>query len=356
MRPVTRLQALLSTAASPSTIQAFRLAQVKARVPFILALAAEAARVVPSDIDRLRGALNELLITYDGGADVPCMSRIQTEITSFVGGFRHAGCFKRQAGAQSYQRLPVEILLDRLQYNAAGLRTLVAHRLPPNADNDVATSGSYVRRCSLSALLVGVLRQLEPFCIEKFGVCPPTRIELDYAKASQTLTALHSTDELAEFESMHGAREEEAPFFLVGVPDFAAFAMTELIKNAYYAAIQRYTAAGVDDAPPITLVLAASPHWATFRVSDRGLGYRQLAAAVTEFSYFNSDAETREQPNYQYSREFGVPFSGLGLGLVRANLYARYHGGSVALLSCPGYGVVAQASFERSGTVGSDIW
>jgi signal transduction histidine kinase len=78
--------------------------------------------------------------------------------------------------------------------------------------------------------------------------------------------------------------------------------------------------------------------------------------AITQFSFFNTTAHVGAgEPTYQYSRDFGVPFAGKGLGLVRTRLYARYHGGSLALFSQPGYGTTALLALEKSGAVSSDF-
>jgi hypothetical protein len=50
-----------------------------------------------------------------------------------------------------------------------------------------------------------------------------------------------------------------------------------------------------------------------------------------------------------------VPFTGLGIGLARSALFARFHGGGVTLLSQPGGGVDALAWFDKTGNGSLDV-
>ena len=60
-------------------------------------------------------------------------------------------------------------------------------------------------------------------------------------------------------------------------------------------------------------------------------------------------AISAEDAGWTYSREHGAPFTGLGLGLPRARVYARFMGGGTAVISQPGGGCDALAWWDAAG-------
>ena len=60
--------------------------------------------------------------------------------------------------------------------------------------------------------------------------------------------------------------------------------------------------------------------------------------------------EVQGEPNYTYSKNFGAKFSGYGVGLPMARLYARVAGGDVGISCLPGHGTDATLIINRLGT------
>jgi signal transduction histidine kinase len=247
--------------------------------------------------------------------------------------------------AASWAESPVHPWLDGLQMRSAALRVVASSSLQARTT---------VRSFDLVKLVRDSTAEIAAFCVEKYGVAPAVNVHV--------ATTTTSSSSSSSSSSSPSPSSPVAP--MLGVPDFARFAYTELLKNAMRAMLDRYTTAGVDDAPPIAVTVAYAGGRVSVRVDDVGAGLRgwgagsgqeAAAGAVTRFPYFTSTAAGREQPNYQYSREFGVPFTGHGLGLVRARLFAVLHGGGLAVLSQPGAGTSALLWFDRGGTAMTDV-
>ncbi len=56
------------------------------------------------------------------------------------------------------------------------------------------------------------------------------------------------------------------------------------------------------------------------------------------FDAFFTTKPYDSNPNYHYSREFGVPFYGAGFGLFKSKLYLDFHGLSIHMESIAGEG------------------
>jgi hypothetical protein len=178
-------------------------------------------------------------------------------------------------------------------------------------------------------LLSDVIHSVKSASVEKYGCAP--QITLHY---------LHSND---------------PPIPFIGVPGLVAHAASELLKNAVKAQVDRYGVLGIEDAYPIviSLEITSSPAMLSITVADQGIG---LASPITSFPFFasawkdSSGTEKVEGSDWRYSRNFGAPLFGAGVGLARTFIHARVHGGSLTLtpLSADG-GCLARVTFQRQG-------
>jgi len=195
---------------------------------------------------------------------------------------------------------------------------------------------------SLAALARAGAEDVRAFCVEKFGAAPEVLVDAGGGGGG-------------------GGGERT----LVGVPALLRFALAELLKNSLRATLARFSPAGADDAPPVRVRLRADARLLHLEVEDSGCGLAGLALPAEEggggggvgggaaFPLFLEDARAaraREEIDYKYSREFGAPFSGLGLGLARADVYARLHGGRLSLRAAAGGLTVAGFSLRRDGS------
>ncbi|KAL6761715.1 hypothetical protein V8C86DRAFT_2530647 [Haematococcus lacustris] len=129
----------------------------------------------------------------------------------------------------------------------------------------------------------------------------------------------------------------------------------EMLKNAMSALINKWGAWDVDEADPVSVIIAgphaapswlrvpraaispakedagqrdtAASEWFTVTITDTGGG---MAAAQLEHSlhYFATSHASRA-PQYGYSREHGAQFHGKGVGMPLSRAYARFMGGDM---------------------------
>lgn len=229
-------------------------------------------------------------------------------------------------------------MFDSLQYNAIGLRVQASSLL-------ARTQGqpSPVCEVPLGRTVNRVLDDLRAFSVEKFGVAPPVEVSV----CPVTLTGRPGVP-----PALYKSGGPDVT--MLGLPEFVAFCVTELIKNSYRAHIDHYGAAGVDDAPPVSVRVSGDRRYASVRVSDTGGGGNWGPGPLPRWSYFSSTFQQIEA-GWAYSRTHGTPFTGLGLGLVRADLHARFMGGGLRLSSQPGGGCDALLVFDRTGEGAHDF-
>jgi signal transduction histidine kinase len=138
-----------------------------------------------------------------------------------------------------------------------------------------------------------------------------------------------------------------------------SFSICELLKNACAAIVYRYGAINVEEkAPPIIIRLSSGLGYVGISIFDTGGGFPDQAGPITTFPFFSSKRELYKQerePTYTYSRNFGAPLEGAGVGLAKTSVCANFHGGSLSLLSQPGCGTTALFLVEMSGARGTDV-
>eukprot|EP00316_Scyphosphaera_apsteinii_P024445 CAMPEP_0119308022 /NCGR_PEP_ID=MMETSP1333-20130426/8356_1 /TAXON_ID=418940 /ORGANISM="Scyphosphaera apsteinii, Strain RCC1455" /LENGTH=315 /DNA_ID=CAMNT_0007311703 /DNA_START=25 /DNA_END=972 /DNA_ORIENTATION=- len=201
---------------------------------------------------------------------------------------------------------------------------LIAGRVLVGRYNEVVQSG---RHAYSSPLLEGgpVLEELckdtiedtRAFCREKHGDAP-------------------------EVELMCGTLQSTGQVLL---PSHVQFSLLELLKNSLGAHVHRVGVERLDELPPIQIVHGECEGWGFIKMSDSGGGLVSDMSA----GYFLHSSRAEREATYTYSRAFGSPFEGLGMGLPLAQLHLQYLGGDVTLGSLPGQGVTAYLSFDMSG-------
>ena len=186
-----------------------------------------------------------------------------------------------------------------------------------------AGSGMIEPDCPLDAVLKHSIEDARAFCREKFGDSP--EVELVAVGEGPSTLAL-------------------------ALPAYLRFPLHELLKNAMGAHARRAGADRLDELPHIRVSYAVTRDgWGGIEVEDCGGGCSAPGAA-SESARFLSTTNPEREPNYQYSRDFGSQFEGLGMGLPLARLHARYLGGELQLAGLPGVGVRATLGFDATGT------
>lgn len=126
------------------------------------------------------------------------------------------------------------------------------------------------------------------------------------------------------------------------------FIMMELLKNSMKAMMDQHQGARLLDAPPVEVLVSAHGGELGVRVSDTGGGIpAHHRRSVMQF-FFTSHVE--REANYTYSKNFGAKFTGYGVGLPMARLYAQVAGGDISLSVMPGLGTDATLILNKHGT------
>ena len=252
-------------------------------------------------------------------------------------------CVTAQAPASAGAAAPVPgAVLDALLTTSISLALLCESGSSSAATASAAPPRGLQPSLPLADLLPPAIAAVRAGCLEKWGCAPP--FELRGAAAAR------------------GA----PPLPCMAVPALVAHSVTELLKNAAVSTMERHGVMGLDDAPPVTLSVAAAERSAlVLTVQDSGVGLPPAAAAGSgqggaSFPYFASawrgqqgQGQGQEQvgADWRYSRNFGSALFGKGVGLARASLHARVHGGSLRLV--PGGGEAAAASSSGGGGGGA---
>mmetsp|Transcript_37078 Transcript_37078/g.90450 ORF Transcript_37078/g.90450 Transcript_37078/m.90450 type:complete len:341 (+) Transcript_37078:35-1057(+) len=173
----------------------------------------------------------------------------------------------------------------------------------------------------LDELLRDSIEDSRAFCREKFGDAP--EVELKQLSEGASTLAL-------------------------ALPAYIHFPLHELLKNSMGAHVRRIGPDRLDELPPIQVTFSVHDGWAGLEIADFGGGWKS-PSGMEESALFLVTTNHGREPNYHYSRSFGSPFEGLGMGLPLAKLHARYLGGNLQLNSLPGVGARAFVVFDASG-------
>mmetsp|Transcript_74800 Transcript_74800/g.165161 ORF Transcript_74800/g.165161 Transcript_74800/m.165161 type:complete len:376 (-) Transcript_74800:29-1156(-) len=120
------------------------------------------------------------------------------------------------------------------------------------------------------------------------------------------------------------------------IPGILTFIMRELLKNSFRATLD-ITPDEELESRPIEVIVCANEAHVMIRVSDRAQGIPiEVGNRVWSYMYTTSSKAS--------------PLSGYGVGLPLSRLHARYMGGTLELISLPGYGTNAYLSLPRVDT------
>jgi len=128
------------------------------------------------------------------------------------------------------------------------------------------------------------------------------------------------------------------------IPGFLKFILIEVLKNSCRATAELVKSDRELSKLPITIIVCGDDHQVVIRVMDRAKGIPfEVGPRVWSYLYSTTGkAETAESYG-----EHATEFAGYGVGLPLAKLYARYLGGSLDLVSLPGYGTTVDLFLTR---------
>ena len=229
----------------------------------------------------------------------------------------------------------MENALYRFFTARVGLRFLTQHHILSDVNRTPAGPLEYAKTnlgciqidCDPVEEIKGVIDQVTRQTIDCYGCCPD--IEL--------------------VDSRMIDKKKKSGFTYV--PHHLSFMVTELLKNACRATVDKYY--GEEEMPGIRVVVVQGKEDVAIKVCDQGGGApRSTMEKIWKFAHSTS-------PSLEQETEFAKDvFSGgkiRGFGLPLARIYARYFGGELTLLSMEGHGVDAYLYLPRLGTSSEKI-
>eukprot|EP00437_Effrenium_voratum_P015540 CAMPEP_0181442678 /NCGR_PEP_ID=MMETSP1110-20121109/24151_1 /TAXON_ID=174948 /ORGANISM="Symbiodinium sp., Strain CCMP421" /LENGTH=343 /DNA_ID=CAMNT_0023566609 /DNA_START=131 /DNA_END=1162 /DNA_ORIENTATION=+ len=122
------------------------------------------------------------------------------------------------------------------------------------------------------------------------------------------------------------------------IPGILEFVVRELLKNSFRATLDLARSEAELQSRPIRVIVCADEDHVMIRISDKAQGIPiEVGTRVWSYMY----TTTSGKPS---------PLSGYGVGLPLSRLHARYLGGTLQLISLPGYGTDAYLSLPRVDT------
>lgn len=100
-------------------------------------------------------------------------------------------------------------------------------------------------------------------------------------------------------------------------PSLIHFSLVEFLKNSIFSVIKRYGVLDLDDAEPIIIHLDPTSYGIS--ITDAGIGMTETELNNC-FQAFYTTTPLNTNPTYQYSRDFGVPYSGAGFGMLKSKV------------------------------------
>lgn len=131
-----------------------------------------------------------------------------------------------------------------------------------------------------------VVEDIDALTKEKFGACPQVYVEGDFTLHNHRLPLIQ-------------------------------FCLVEFLKNSILAVIKKYGVLELDDASPIIVRLESDPNQLILVDTGIGIDANDLQNC---FQAFYTTTPINSNPTYQYSRDFGVPYSGAGFGMLKSQV------------------------------------
>jgi len=127
--------------------------------------------------------------------------------------------------------------------------------------------------------------------------------------------------------------DRRAPSFSY-IPSFLTYILTEILKNSCRATLESTPDELKLLKRPITVLVCADERRVAIRVNDlaRGIPF-DVGEKIWSYMY-----STARKAGTTDDEDGATPLAGYGVGLPLSRLYARYLGGSLDLVSWPGYG------------------
>lgn len=204
----------------------------------------------------------------------------------------------------------VDKFLDTFLLNRIGSNVLLSQYLACVAE-DRPQTGIVDPRCNVVEVCENVAVGIRKVCRKQAGLDPLIRVRAYCAAGS-----------------------ENGPPRLPYIPAMLGYIMQEILKNSCRATLDKCKDAASVEERPITVTVCADETRVLIQISDQAGGIPfDVGQHVWSYTYTTADHSTE--------------LAGYGVGLPLSRLYARYLGGSLDLVSLPGYGTNAYLFLPR---------
>jgi len=119
----------------------------------------------------------------------------------------------------------------------------------------------------------------------------------------------------------------------VYIPEHLEIIITELLKNALKAHVERWSQSAM---PPVEILIVKTETQVTFKISDQGGG-----ASLSEQSKWGKYLISKESHKPPKQVKSSTPLASNGFGLAVATVYAQFLNGDVKIQSMEGHGTDA---------------
>lgn len=222
-----------------------------------------------------------------------------------------------------YEKIHVEVdaILRRFFMARIGLRFLLQHHVE-SLNNREGHSGIIQLECEPAALARKAAADCVMLCKAHLGQSPEIVIEAE-------------------------------PGTFTYVPMHLYYMMTEVFKNSLRAVVEHHGEGGFDDwLPPVRCRIVHGCEDVTLKISDEGGGIsRSRERDIWKFMYSTYKKSPWASQKGIASPPGGSVLAGYGVGLSLSQLYARYFGGDLKLLSIDCFGTDVYLHLSRLGAM-----
>jgi signal transduction histidine kinase len=201
-----------------------------------------------------------------------------------------------------------------------GMRFLIQHHIESRQRRKFGFAGILQLKCSPAQIAKAAARDGSAICHSALGQAPEVIIRGDL---QETLTY---------------------------VPSVLNYMLTEILKNACRAVIEKHANLGYDDVlPPVVCVIQGRPDSVTGKIRDEGCGMSsEQMERMWDFLYTTYKHSAWQAGELTDSKFQPGALAGYGVGLPLSRMYARYFGGDVLASSKEGLGTEICISLSRS--------
>eukprot|EP00405_Crypthecodinium_cohnii_P023272 CAMPEP_0206477496 /NCGR_PEP_ID=MMETSP0324_2-20121206/35413_1 /ASSEMBLY_ACC=CAM_ASM_000836 /TAXON_ID=2866 /ORGANISM="Crypthecodinium cohnii, Strain Seligo" /LENGTH=529 /DNA_ID=CAMNT_0053953463 /DNA_START=40 /DNA_END=1629 /DNA_ORIENTATION=+ len=253
-----------------------------------------------------------------------------------------AGMHKLRQLKPELDTTKVDEFLDAFLLNRFGSNVLMSQYLAL-AKSSHGPTGVIDPHCDPAQVCRDSATAVQDVCEEYTGRRPYIRIETRVSRRVREASAMSAAEnKTGEVDGDSDGADGDAIQFAY-IPGALKYIICEILKNSCRATVEVCADEQQLEAKPIRIVVCADEHHIGIWMSDEAGGIPfQVGTQVWSYMY-----STAKKVDSNVRRGAANELAGFGVGLPISRLYARYLGGSLDLISLPGYGTHAYLFLPR---------